>query len=214
MDVQKFYSAKAGLYHRFVFASGYPAGLRALFRSLGLPGAGTKVLDAGCGTGVLTRGLYGIAADQGLDNVRFQGFDLTPAMLERFEEWASDHRAYPIETRQGNALDLATLPEDWKDYDAIVTSGMLEYIAREKLSSVLAGLGELLAPGGKMVVCISRKNWLMHWLMGRWWKAEMYTRDEMEKIMAEAGFREVSFERFPAPYSYLGVWGHVVVAQR
>ena len=54
----------------------------------------------------------------------------------------------------------------------------------------------------------------MRWLIGRWWHAELYSRAELEQRLAAAGYTRWQFRRFPFPYTFLSLWGHVVEAQR
>ena len=60
---------------------------------------------------------------------------------------------------------------------------------------------------------ITRNNALMRPLIGRWWSANLYTQAELRRAFPEAGFAEVTFLRFPFPYGYLNIWGHIVLAR-
>jgi SAM-dependent methyltransferase len=212
-DVEAFFSKRAGLYHNAVVGLlGYGWGLRVLLERSGYLRSGMRVLDAGCGTGALTRGLVRIVRRGALDRVTLNGFDLTPAMLGLLRTWLEAEGAN-VELRQANVLDLGLLPRDWSWYDLIVSSAMLEYLTPAELVEALRGLAGLLAPGGTMLVCITRRNALMRWLVGAWWRSRMYEKEELDGIFREAGLMP-QFGRFPFPATHLNLWGHVVVVCR
>ena len=81
-------------------------------------------------------------------------------MLERFGQTLKKAENDWVEARQANVLDMDTLPTAWTNYDLIVTVSMLEYVPRERLSEALAALRERLADGGRLVVFITKQNWL------------------------------------------------------
>jgi len=212
--VEQLYSEKASFYHHFfVDFLRYGAGLKALLHRADYLRPGIRVLDAGCGTGILTRNMVEIARAQGLEGITFQAFDLTPAMLDLFREWMARTGTPAIELRQANVLEPTQLPEDWKDYDLVVSSAMLEYLPKERLKDALAHLGSRLGPGGTLLVVITRRNLLMRFLIEAWWKANMYERDEIAGIFEEAGLVP-TFQCFPLPYGHLNLWGHVIEARR
>jgi 2-polyprenyl-3-methyl-5-hydroxy-6-metoxy-1,4-benzoquinol methylase len=212
--VEQLYSEKASFYHRFfIDFLRYGAGLKAVLRRANYLRPGIRVLDAGCGTGILTRNMVEIARAQELAGITFQGFDLTRAMLDLFREWMARTQTPAIELRQANVLEPTQLPEDWKEYDLIVSSAMLEHLPKERLKDALVHLRSRLAPGGTLLVVITRKNLLMRFLIEAWWKANMYARDEIAGIFREAGLVP-TFGRFPFPYGHLNLWGHVIEARR
>jgi cyclopropane fatty-acyl-phospholipid synthase-like methyltransferase len=110
-------------------------------------------------------------------------------------------------------LEPGQLPVDWTGYDLIVSSAMLEHLPKDRLKDALMHIGARLAPEGRLLVVITRKNWLMKFLIEAWWKAGMYERDEVASVFEEAGLAPV-FGRFPFPYNHLNLWGLVIEARR
>lgn len=208
-EVVELYSRKTALYHNVIvglFAYGW--GLRVLLERGGYVRPGVRVLDAGCGTGALTRGIHEIRRRSAMQGVTIHAFDLTPAMLDRLRDWMASNNAV-IDLREANVLDLGSLPPDWRGYDLVVSSAMLEYLTPAGLVVALRSLVGLLAPGGTMLVCVTRRNFLMPWLIGAWWRSRMYDRAELDAVFREAGLSP-RFGWFPFPAAHLNLWGHVV----
>jgi SAM-dependent methyltransferase len=162
------------------------------------------VLDAGCGTGAFTRAVWEVAGS----DARYHAFDLTPAMIAHLEAWALE-RGVEVAARVADVTRLDELPPEWRDFDLLVSSAMLEYLAPEALPAVLASLARRLGPGGTMIVCITRRNLLMRGLIGVLWQSNLYSRAAIEWAFVQAGLTP-RFLAFPGVYAYLGVWGHVI----
>ena len=207
------YTERAGSYHRFVSAVGYPQGMRAVLRGFEPLRSDLKVLDAGCGGGIATLALREALEARNCRPGITHGFDLTPAMLARFRASLARRGISDVELLQADVLHLERLPDAWKDYDLIVSSSMLEYVPRNQLPEALGGLRERLAADGALLLFISRRNGLMEYLIQRWWTANLYDREELAAAMQQAGFSRVRFRRFPVSYAYLAVWGHILEAR-
>jgi ubiquinone/menaquinone biosynthesis C-methylase UbiE len=211
-DPAGLFSRRSGSYDRFIGLVRYPQGLRAYFRRSQLLRSGLRVLDAGCGTGALTLAVRDALRARGLTPGPMDAFDLTPAMLNRFREHLRAGGVTGVELTRADVLRLDSLPHDWKDYDLVVTASMLEYVPRDRFADALAGLRKLVRPAGRFVLFITKRNWLMRPLIGRWWDSNLYTAPELTKALDRAGFRDVTFGTFPLWYKYLASWGHVVEA--
>ena len=128
-----FYDRIASLYNLTFKFNGYGRSLHQYLRTHPIPLArNAKILDAGCGTGLLT-----IALLKALDQpVRITAVDLSGSSIvtakKAVEEKAG--RADKVWFTQANVL---ALPFADKSFDFVVTSGVLEYVPLRE------GFGEL-----------------------------------------------------------------------
>lgn len=209
VDARAFYAQRAALY-RFVFLSvyRYGAGVRRHLMRHGNISFGERILDAGCGPGNVTRACVDIARRRGIGGVQFYAFDLTPEMFAGFQRWAERQDEYRVDIVEANVLEPDSLPDSWRGFDLIICSGMLEYVPRELLSAALGNLRARLAPSGRLMLYITRRNPLTRLLVGRWWRANLYDKPELETALSAAGFGGIAFSAIPFPYSYLNpaVW--------
>jgi len=210
-DVVRLFTTRTDSYARFIRAVLYPQGLRAFFQAVPFLKPGVRVLDAGCGTGVVTLGLYYALVRRGFVPALMHGFDLTPAMLERFRD-RLNHERISVELAKADVLRLDELPAGWSDYDLVVSASMLEYVPRELFTSALAGLRRLLRDDGRFVLFITRRNWLTGALIGRWWAGNIYSADEVLNALNTAGFQGATVASFPLRFRHLAAWGYAFVA--
>ena len=169
-------------------------------------------MDAGCGTGIATFALMDALAARNLSATSFDAFDLTPAMIETFRA-AAAKRGADVRIAQADVLGPDALPHGWSGYDLIVSSAMLEYVSPDRLAEALAGLRRRLARDGTLIVFITRDNWLTRPMIGRWWRANLYTETTLLERFRSAGYSEVTFGRFPTAFRHLAMWGHIVQAR-
>jgi SAM-dependent methyltransferase len=168
---------------------------RFIADGLALMGAG-PVLDVGCGPGHLTR----LATEAGC---RAIGADLTPAMLTQA---AAHAQAARFVTADARALPLRT---------AACTGVLACYVAhhfpRDQAGGILAELGRVLVPGGRLVLTA-------HLGDGDHWHGDgpdrlqvtLYARPELADLIRGAGldvevftWRDPAPEEFPAEHGFL-----------
>lgn len=210
--VQDLYTTGIDRYSSFISAFQSPKGIQALLERSGLLRSGLRVLDAGCGFGVVTFAFLDALQRKNLDYARIDAFDLTPAMLERFQKTLEARGIPRVELRQADVLALETLPPSWTNYDLVSSASMLEYLPRHDLPRALAGLRARMAPDGRIFVMITRKTLETKILIERWWHAQRYSKDELLRAFHEAGFRDLWFLRFPLRYFWLNRANYVVSA--
>src|SRR6266446_2568503 len=202
-EVQQFFSTRTETYNFFISAFRYPQGIRALLQASELLGPGLRVLDAGCGSGVVTFAFIEAMASRGLKYESIHAFDLTPAMLARFQMSLDTRGINDVELRQADVLALDQLPQSWIDYDLILSASMLEYLPKNELPIALAELRKRLSPNGSLLVVITKKSPEAKILIEWWWRSERYARHELYQAFAAGGFRDVTFRRFPSRYFWL-----------
>lgn len=202
---QKLYRRWYRAYQMMIWAIGHERALaRRLDRVACAPGM--RALDAGCGSGAATRALLASAAMQGVADVRVDGFDFTEAAVRDFNAFTARRGLAHVRARTGDALNLdGTLPDDWRGYDLLLSSGMLEYLPPNELPRALDALRRRLSPGGRAIVFISRDTPFNRLFLGKLWRANVYRADALASAFAQAGFRVESIEPFQT-------WGFAVEA--
>jgi ubiquinone/menaquinone biosynthesis C-methylase UbiE len=139
-----YYDRIARFYDLTFRINGYGRSLDQYFDTHPLPvDRGAKILDAGCGTGLLTLSL--------LRAVRFPvsitALDLSSTSIEaaRKSLYYSSGRKRDVTFAQGNLLSLPFADES---LDLVVTAGALEYVS---LQDGFAELSRVIAPGGHLL---------------------------------------------------------------
>jgi cyclopropane fatty-acyl-phospholipid synthase-like methyltransferase len=149
---------------------------------------------------------------RGLEHEVLHAFDLTPAMLDRFRRDLARLDIPRVEVSESDVRELERLPPAWTNYDLIVSVAMLEYVPRAELVGALESLRLRLAPQGRFLLFITRRNWITRLLIEKMWQANRYGRDELQQAFAAAGFGSPTFRRFPYSYFWQNFWAHVLEA--
>lgn len=104
---------------------------------------GARILDAGCGTGLLTHAV--LRAIRFPVSITALDLSATSVVAARKSLYYSPGRKRDVTFTQGNLLSLPFADES---LDLVVTSGALEYV---NLSDGLAELARVIAPGGHLL---------------------------------------------------------------
>lgn len=210
--VQALYTERIDRYQAFIAFFQSRRGFQKLLEQRIPLESGLRVLDAGCGSGMASFALIRALRGANLDFDRIDAFDLTPAMLSRFQERLDARAAERVRLCQADVLEPDALPESWQRYDLVLSTSMLEYLNKQDLPRALASLRARLAPGGRIVVMITRRTIETKIFIEWAWHAERYSTRELCAAFEKAGYRNLNFVRFPFPFVWLNRANHVITA--
>jgi SAM-dependent methyltransferase len=138
-------SDSAEAYERYLVPALMAAGAARLVE-LTAPGAGERVLDVGCGTGIVARRAALAVGGRG----QVVGVDLNEGML-RVAGRAGSPAGAPVSWRQGNATSL---PFPDGSFDVVLSQQMLQFVPEP--SRAVAEMHRVLAPGGRLAISVCR----------------------------------------------------------
>jgi cyclopropane fatty-acyl-phospholipid synthase-like methyltransferase len=198
-QVQAFYQQRAKMYQRFfVDFLQWEKVLETFFTENDFLRPGMRILDAGCGTGSVTKVLYHLSRQKGMEDITFYGFDLTPAMLALFQQWVDEEGAQRIHLQQADVLDLQNqLPSDSNSFDWIVSSAMLEYIPEENRDQALQNIKGLLKENGHILLFLTKQTWITRWTGAKWWGTNLFDREVLTAELSRAGYTTIQTHRLP-----------------
>jgi len=180
----------------------YPAGIRSFINRKVSIRAGDRILDAGCGFGILSKAIHEKAVRAGLSDVEQHAFDISPHMLEEFRKQCR----FAVVVQQ---LDVRQLPYPDEYFELILTAAMLEYV---DIEGGLASLRRVLRPGGCLYVFMSRDTALNRSLFQPFGNPKCYAPSELRAILEKLGFSTVEQQSFPPRFFWLNLWGYVLKA--
>lgn len=207
------YSKIAKIYDGFLTATGFKRGVENfLSRTLFALPEKPKILDAGCGTGLLT---FHFARQ--FPDAAITAFDIDPAMLRAMRRIMERDGFAPerIAIGRGDLKNperferfpegkIEAVPE--RSYDCVAVSGALEHVPLEES---VRRLTRLLKPGGVFFNLWVRRN-PVGAVLGMVYRFRPYSVPEMRRACANAGLADIrvlrlSVEDFPANLSRIAI---------
>lgn len=111
--------------------------------SMGVLGAGERVVDIGCGAGIDSL----IAARMVGEAGEVVGVDMTPSMLQKAAAAAADAGRTNVEFRDGYGEALP-VPDAWAD--VVISNGVLNLMPDKR--AALKEMARVLVPGGRLQI--------------------------------------------------------------
>ena len=199
------YYDKIAAYYNLTFKlNGYGRSLDEYFANHPLPiSRGAKILDAGCGTGLLTLALLRTVHVP----VNITALDLSATSISAARKAVADSpgRTRDVTFAEGNLLSL---PFADNSLDLVVTSGALEYVP---LDEGMTELSRVISPGGHLLHIPCRPSPATTFLEILF-RFKKHPRKEVLS-QTEQHFRMVHEYRFP-PLQVIGWSKTAILAQK
>lgn len=145
------------------------------------PRDGERVLDAGCGTGAVSRELLRRAACD------IDGVDWSPAMLHR----AQVRLGLSLHNEQSPRVNLhlahlSSLPFPPGQFDAVLALNILYFCDND--GAMLRELRRMLRPGGRLVAYVTDRSTMQGWAFVRHGTHRLFDRHEVTQALIAGGF--------------------------
>ena len=200
-----YYDKIAAFYDLTFKLNGYGRSLDQYFANNPLPiSRGAKILDAGCGTGLLTLALMRSVHFP----VNITALDLSATSITAARKAVSESpgRARDVTFTEGNLLSL---PFADNSLDMVVTSGALEYVP---LDEGMAELARVISPGGHILHIPCRRPSPATTFLEILFRFKSHPRKEILK-QTDRHFRMIHEYRFP-PLQVIGWSKTAMLAQK
>jgi ubiquinone/menaquinone biosynthesis C-methylase UbiE len=200
-----YYDKIAAFYDLTFKLNGYGRSLDQYFANNPLPiSRGARILDAGCGTGLLT-----LALMRSLHfPVNITALDLSATSISAARKAVAESRgrARDVAFAEGNLLSL---PFADNSLDMVVTSGALEYVP---LAEGMAELARVIMPGGHLLHIPCRRPSPATTFLEILFRFKSHPREEILN-QTDRHFRMVHEYRFP-PLQVIGWSKTAMLAQK
>ena len=204
-DPVSIYDRFTNLYDLMFRVNGYGHSVERYLREAALPlPVGARVLDAGCGTGLLTLAFLRVherPADIASIDLSMRSLQTARRAVQKLPKGPRRRVGFA----QSNALALPFADET---FDFVLTSGVLEYLP---LREGLAELARVLAPGGHLLFVPVRPSPLTL-LLEVMFRFKAHPPAEVEEETRRF-FRVLEHHRFP-PFEPIGWTKSLVLAQK
>jgi 2-polyprenyl-3-methyl-5-hydroxy-6-metoxy-1,4-benzoquinol methylase len=166
--------------------------------------AGSNWLDAGCGTGTLSR----LLAERGC---KVLGVDAAMEMVEAAGQLAQ--RGESVQLKFERVETIARLPVESHSCDGVLCSSVLEYVP--DVDACLREFARVLRPGGLLLVSVPNRHSIFRltqigcrrigkWLGQSWfsfldYSHHQYSADQFERRLAASGFCSEKVVAFGSP---------------
>ncbi len=167
--------------------------------------AGCSWLDAGCGTGTLSR----LLAERGC---RVLGVDAAKEMVEAADQLAQSGDG-SVQLKFERVETIARLPLVSNSCDGVLCSSVLEYVS--DVDACLKEFARVLRPGGVLLVSVPNRHSIVRrtqagchrlgkWLGRKWvafldYSRNQYSANQFERILATQGFCSERVVAFGSP---------------
>lgn len=196
-NVEKLYRKRALIYNAMSESVGRKRSFRRFFLKKNYLKKGSRILDAGCGSGIVIQSLIKSSTKKNVTNSEFYGFDLTQAMLKVFKRWIKKQSYNNIHLYNANVLEIdKQLPKSWTNFDLILSANMLEHLPRNKFALAIKKLKKLLKKNGKLLVFIEGDNIINRTFVKMIWGSEVYTKEQLLYIFKKVGFKRPKINKF------------------
>lgn len=164
---------------------GYAAAYRWLIAQTGLVTADANVLDAGCGTGDFSRALIEVAGPSQSLTLLDPSIEMVGVATRSLTHTATNLRSVTI-----GIEDMTTGP-----HDIILCAHVIEHFADP--TEALQHLKAQLAPGGRLLLVVSKPHWC-NWIIWVRWRHCMIAPRRMLANLQSVGLNCMWDAGFPA----------------